>query len=99
MFVQLLSGIYFASDTVNSGNLPTVVNPGSSTIGTILGIIFVIIGAMALLMIVVAGFRYVLSAGDPQKIAQARNAIIYSLVGVVVAITAEAIVHFVVGGI
>ena len=90
--------IYLASSTVNAGNLPTP-SADSTALGTILGIVFGIIGALALLMIVVSGFRYVLSAGDPQKIAQARNSIIYALVGVVVAITAEAIVHFLVDGL
>jgi hypothetical protein len=48
-------------------------------------------------MITISGLRYVLSAGDPQKITQARNSIIYSLVGLAVAIAAEAIVHLVLG--
>lgn len=94
---NILISIY-AMTQVNSGNLPTP-TADSSAIGTILGIAFGIIGALALLMITVSGLRYVLSAGNPQKTAQARDGIIYSLVGLTVAITAEAIVHFVVGRI
>jgi hypothetical protein len=79
---------------INPGNLPT---PGadSTAIQTVLSIVFGIIGALALVMIVVSGLRYILSAGDPQKTAQAKNSIIYALVGLTVAITAEGIVHFV----
>jgi hypothetical protein len=79
----------------SSGNLPTP-TADSGAIQTVLGIAFGIIGALALLMVVVSGLRYILSAGDPQKTAQAKNGIVYSLVGLTVAISAEAIVHFVV---
>ena len=64
-----------------------------------LAVTFAIIGAFALLMITVSGLRYILSGGDSQKIARAKDGIIYSLVGIAVAITAEAIVHFVVGNL
>lgn len=78
-------------------NLPM---PDTSTaISTALSITFGIAGAFALLMITVSGLRYVLSAGDPQKISRAKDGIIYALVGLTVAIAAEAIVHFVVNGL
>jgi len=65
----------------------------------ILQIVFGIIGAIALLMIVLAGLRYITSAGDPQKAAGAKNTIILALVGLVIAMTAEAIVTYVVKGV
>ncbi len=70
-----------------------------SEITNILGIVFGIIGALAVLMIVVAGFRYIVAAGDPQATAKAKNGIIYACVGLVVSIAAEVIVQFVVGRI
>ncbi len=82
---------------------PTSSNPtpaslaSASELQTILQIALGIIGAFAVLMITVSGLRYVLSAGDPEKAKRARNGIIYSLVGLAVAIAAEAIVAFVVG--
>jgi len=60
-----------------------------------LTIVFGVIGAFALLMITVSGLRYVLSSGDPQKTARAKDGIVYSLVGIAVAVTAESIVLFV----
>lgn len=63
---------------------------------TILSIVFGIAGALALLMIVVSGLRYVTSGGDPQKAAKAKEGIIFALVGLAIAISAEAIVSFVV---
>jgi hypothetical protein len=74
-------------------DLPTPSTNG--VIDQVLGIVFGVIGAFALLMITVSGLRYVLSTGDPQKTARAKDGIIYSLVGLAVAISAESIVLFV----
>ena len=58
-------------------------------------IIISLIGIVAVLMIVVAGQRYITSNGEPEKIKQARNMIIYSLIGLIVALLAFAVVTFV----
>lgn len=58
-----------------------------------------LLGIVAVLMIVVAGQRYMTSNGEPEKIKQARNMIIYSLIGLIVAILAFAIVSFVQNGV
>lgn len=64
---------------------------------SILYFIFGLIAAISFLMIVVGGFRYVISIGDPQKITTARKTITYSLVGLVVSLSAIGIVSFVIG--
>jgi hypothetical protein len=84
--------------------LATGVSPGSlphpyadqNELSTIMSIVFGIIGALALLMITVSGLRYITAAGNPEKTAKAKDGIVYSLVGLTVAISAEAIVAFVV---
>lgn len=90
---------FVANSPVSSNGLPQVdvsSNPQTNVLGTGLSIVFGVVGALALLMITVSGLRYITSAGDPEKTARAKNGIVYSLVGLVVAITAEAIVAFVV---
>ena len=56
-------------------------------------------GAIAVLIIVIAGFRYIVSQGDSSQVAAARNAILYAVVGLVVIMLAFAIVNFVIGGL
>jgi hypothetical protein len=80
---------------ITPGDLPQTTADKAHLL-VIKGIVFNIIGAMALLIIVIAGFRYILSAGDPQKTTKARNGVIYALVGLVIAIAANAIVTFVI---
>jgi type IV secretory pathway VirB2 component (pilin) len=64
---------------------------------TILAVVFGVIAAVAVLIIIIQGIKFVLSSGDPQKAADARKGIIYALVGLAVALTAEAIVFVVLG--
>lgn len=56
-----------------------------------------VFAAVAVLAIVVAGFRYIIAKGDPQALAQAKNMIIYALVGLSVCVMAFAIVNLVIG--
>lgn len=54
------------------------------------------LGAVAVIVIVIGGFKYVTSNGDANKIQSAKNVILYAVVGLVVAMLAQAIVIFVV---
>ena len=55
--------------------------------------------ALAVIVIIVAGFLYVLSNGNPQQVTRARNAIIAALVGLVVVLLAFGITTIVIGGV
>lgn len=54
-----------------------------------------VIGAVAVIMIIVGGFRYVLSGGDSGSVNSAKNTILYAVIGLVIAIMSYAIVNFV----
>ena len=91
-----MQGIPFiVANTITLTGLPQA-PANQSELAIILGIIFGLLGALALLMIVVSGLRYIVSAGDAQTAAKAKNGILYSCVGLVIAIAAEVIVQFVV---
>jgi len=64
-------------------------------IKTIVNLILYLLGAIAVLMIVLGGIRYTTSNGDASGITSAKNTIIYAVVGLVIAILAYAIVNFV----
>lgn len=63
---------------------------------SILQLLFGVLGAVALLFIVIGGLRYVISQGDPQATGKAKNTILYALVGLVISIAAFSIVTFIV---
>ena len=54
-----------------------------------------IVGAITLLIITLGGLKFVLSRGNPQETAKARETILYALVGLVIVILARVIVAFV----
>jgi hypothetical protein len=97
-FVASGSQVSCGASTGCDTGLP-VVSASSTQVQQILQIVFGILSALAVLMTVIAGFRYVIAQGNPQEITKAKNTIIYSLVGLVVALTAEAIVTFVLGSL
>lgn len=68
---------------------------GSSQLGTFLSGVYYIAGAVAVITMVIAGIMYVISVGDAGKVAKAKNAIIYSAVGLVLVITAFGITNFI----
>jgi hypothetical protein len=60
------------------------------------GLIF-IVGAIAVLMLIIGAIRFAISGGDPEAAKGARNTILYAVIAIVVAIMAFAIVNFVIG--
>ena len=61
----------------------------------IMNIILGVMGALAFLMLVIAGFRYTISQGDATRVADSKRMIVYTLAGLVVIALAATIVNFV----
>jgi hypothetical protein len=64
---------------------------------TIVNVLLFILGAIAVIMIIIGGVRYTTSNGDASAIKGAKDTILYSVIGLIVAILAYAIVNFVLG--
>jgi hypothetical protein len=62
----------------------------------VINILLYVLGAVAVVMIIIGGIRYTTSNGESSAIASAKNTILYSVVGLVVAIMSYTIVNFVV---
>jgi hypothetical protein len=91
----MISNTMIALTQISPGGLPTPA-ANQDALHTILSVTFAIIGAIAFLILIISGLRYVISAGDPNAVSKAKNAMVYALVGLAIAISAEAIVAFVV---
>lgn len=68
-----------------------------SMIKSIINTLLYVLGAIAIIMIVVGGIRYTLSGGDSSSIKGAKDTVLYSVIGLVVAVASYAIVNFVLG--
>ena len=63
--------------------------------GQIANILIFLVGAISVIVLIIGGLRYVISAGNPAQVTGAKNTILYAIVGIVIAIAAYAIVQFV----
>jgi uncharacterized membrane protein YgcG len=68
----------------------------SDTVRNIINIMLFAIGIVAVISIIISGIRFVSSRGDSGAVGKARTSLIYSVIGLVVAVTAFAIVNFVI---
>ena len=69
----------------------------ASVMTNIINLLLIIIGVVAVVMIIIAGFNFITSGGDSNKVAAAKSTIIYAVIGLIVVAFAEIIVHFVIG--
>lgn len=83
-------GITDTGGVQGDGDIPTLLQ-------TIVNTLLFLVGATSVIMLVIAGLRFVFSQGDQQQAASARNTILYSLIGLAVAVLAWAIVNYVLG--
>jgi len=65
------------------------------TLGSIINLLSIIVGVAAVIIIIVNGFRFVVSAGDANSVGSAKNGIIYAIVGLILVALAQIIVRFV----
>ena len=66
---------------------------------TIASLLIFIVGAVAVIMLIIGGLRYVLSAGEAKNVTAAKDTILYAIIGIVVALLSFALVQFVVGSL
>lgn len=58
--------------------------------------ILYIVGVVAVIMLIIGGIKYIISGGDAKKVTDAKNTILYAIIGLVIAFLAYAIVNFVI---
>lgn len=69
---------------------------GSNLIQLVINLLFVFGIILAIVFIFVSGIQWIMSGGEKQKLQNARNRLIYSFVGLIVIVTAFAIINIIV---
>lgn len=72
-----------------------VVNADGNTLNGILSQVFGLVGALAFLFLIIGAFKYVTSDGDASQVKQAKDTMLYSVIGLIIAVSAYAIIQFV----
>ena len=86
-------------DWTDNTCMPKTENDLWTTVNNIINWVLGIVGFIAVVMIIVGGINYTLSAGDASKVKKAKDTILYGIIGLVIALLAAAIVNFVLGGV
>ena len=88
---SITKGINTTTNAANSGK------DFNGVIDTVINTMLFIVGILSVAMIIYSGIRYVTAHGDKSQIESAKNTLIYSIVGLVIAIVAYAVVNWVLG--
>ena len=82
----------------DSSGVPISKDPTKSLSDTIkngVEVLSVVVGVVAVVMIMIAGFRYITSGGSSDKITSAKNTLMYALIGIIIVALAQVVVKFV----
>lgn len=90
---QVSKGIDTATTSEMKGKS---IDGDSGLIKTVVNVLLWAVGILSVIMIIFSGFRYITSSGDASKTKSAQSTLIYSVVGLIVAIMAWAIVNMVI---
>lgn len=89
-------GIGAGALSAKSNEQPDNIDGDNGMFKRITDVLLFIVGAVAVIMLIVGGIRYVTSGGNQQAVSDAKNTILYAIVGIIVVLLAYAVVNFVV---
>jgi hypothetical protein len=92
---------YLGSQTVNGICSPQIksLNDIWLIVAAIIEILLRVAALIAVLFVILGGFSYITSQGEPSKTAQARDTIVSALGGLAISVVAAALVGFIAGRI
>ena len=61
--------------------------------------ILYIVGVIAVIVLIIGGIRYLISGGDSKKVTDAKNTVLYAIIGLIIALLSFAIVNFVISAL
>jgi len=106
--IALLASTASASDPCSAGYvlddgvckaIDDIKNPSTgglfSLVASIIRYILYAVGILAVIMIIVGGMRYATSAGEAEKVKKAKSTLLYSIIGLVLALLAATIIQVV----
>ena len=84
------------ASTAKGNNQPDKLEGQEGIFKKVTDVLLFLAGAVAVIVLIIGGIRYVISSGDSGQLQSAKNTILYAVVGLVVVIMAYAIVNFVI---
>ena len=83
--------------SLNASDLNIVKVSADQLLNNVLNTVYLVGGMLAVIVIIVAGYFYVTSSGNATAVEKAKNAILYSVIGLVIILLAFVVTWFVIG--
>ena len=87
------------ADAARADGMPTELIGDNGVFSRITNTVLLIVGLISVIMLVYGGLRYILSGGDSKKVTDAKNTVLYAIIGLIISMLAYAIVHFVLNSV
>lgn len=92
----LCTGATLSTDTTDCASSTTDSTTHINTlITTVINIFSLVVGVVSVIMIIIGGLRYIISGGEAGNVTNAKNTILYAIIGLVIVALAQFIVQFV----
>ena len=93
--VMALSSVEEGAAAARADGMPAELIGDNGVFTRITNTLLMIIGVVAVVMLLLGGLRYITSGGDSKKVTDAKNTILYAIIGLVICVLSYAIVNFV----
>ncbi len=87
------------ANAARADGMPTELIGDNGVFSRITNTVLLIVGLISVIMLVYGGLRYILSGGDSKKVTDAKNTVLYAIIGLIISLLAYAIVHFVLNSV
>ena len=87
---------YLNNTAVNYGGYSAEKGDLATVVGGVIFVILSLLGIVFIVLIVYAGFKWMLAQGEEAKVTEARNLIMHSIIGLIIVLAAYAISYFVI---
>ena len=84
-------------EAAKTEDMPAELMGNGGVVESVTSTILYILGFLSVIMLIIGGVKYAMSAGDAKAVTDAKNTILYALIGLVIAILSYSIVKFVIG--
>ncbi|MDR2336834.1 MAG: pilin [Candidatus Nomurabacteria bacterium] len=94
--IAMASPLQDGANAARGDGIPATLFDEGGVFTQITNTILVIVGIISVFMLIFGGLRYILSGGDSKKVVDAKNTIMYAIIGLIIVMLSYAIVNFVI---
>jgi cytochrome bd-type quinol oxidase subunit 2 len=90
-----LTSVEEGAEAARADGMPAELVGDNGVFNRLTNTVLMVVGLISVIMLVYGGLRYITSGGDSKKVTDAKNTILYAIIGLIICVLAYAIVTFV----